>query len=156
MTNINRLFGLLEKNFSQNKTGIGLGLLVVKSIVNTMKGNLTLTSEVNHGTKCKIVLPSLCKAHADTPPIDQLLNLREQELYNPNASNTELLSSTRALVIDDEPFIQIALGGLLKRLGCTVDKASNGQLGVDMIINKVNQGEQIGRASCRERVLRLV
>ena len=141
LTNINRLFGLLDKNFTQNKTGIGLGLLVVKSIVNAMKGDLIITSELNYGTKCKIVLPSLCTTHADIPPINELLNFHEQELYNPNASNTELLSSTRALVIDDEPFIQIALGGLLKKLGCTVDKASNGQLGVDMIINKINQGE---------------
>ena len=39
-----------------------------------------------------------------------------------------------ALVVDDEPFIQLAFTTLLAKLGCEVDKASNGQIGVDIVL----------------------
>lgn len=59
LENINRLFGLLDQNLLQNRTGIGLGLLVTKCILNTMNGTIDISSKQNIGTKCKIVIPFL-------------------------------------------------------------------------------------------------
>ena len=46
------------------------------------------------------------------------------------------------LVVDDEPFIQLALSTLLSKLGCKVDKASNGKIAIDMVQKKQNAWDQ--------------
>lgn len=46
------------------------------------------------------------------------------------------------MIVDDEPFIQLTLGSLLKKLGCNVDKASNGRISVNMVNKKLIEGEQ--------------
>ncbi len=44
------------------------------------------------------------------------------------------------IVVDDDPYIQLAIGSLLTRLGCKVDKASNGEIGVEMVSKKLKDG----------------
>ena len=46
------------------------------------------------------------------------------------------------------PFILLALSSILKKLGCNVENASNGKVGVEMVIDKVKHGNsyEIGRA----------
>ena len=39
----------------------------------------------------------------------------------------------KVLVVDDEVFIKQTLGMMLKRLGCLVETASNGKIGVEMV-----------------------
>ena len=43
------------------------------------------------------------------------------------------------LVVDDEPFIQVALSSLLSKLGCVVEKASNGKIAVEMVNKKISK-----------------
>ena len=46
------------------------------------------------------------------------------------------------MIVDDDPFIQLTLGTLLKKLGCKVDKASNGRISVSMVNEKLLQGKE--------------
>jgi len=43
--------------------GSGLGLFNVKDTVNKLKGDISITSEVNQGTTFKITLPNLKTSH---------------------------------------------------------------------------------------------
>ena len=57
LSKINKLFGLLDKKFSKNETGIGMGLTVSKTIINFMNGSFAISSEIDIGTICKIKIP---------------------------------------------------------------------------------------------------
>jgi len=50
-------FHIFEPNFTTKSSGMGLGLAMVKSIVETYSGNIDFTSEVNKGTQFKINIP---------------------------------------------------------------------------------------------------
>ena len=43
------------------------------------------------------------------------------------------------LLVDDEPFIQMALGRTLEKLGCLVEKASNGSIALSMVKEKYKE-----------------
>ena len=60
---------------------------------------------------------------------------------DPNISKTIPTRKPNVIVVDDEPFIQLALESSLKKLGCLVDKAGNGKIALNMINNKLNQGQ---------------
>ena len=51
------------------------------------------------------------------------------------------LKRPKVMVVDDEPFIQLALGSLLDKLGCITDKASNGKQGIEMINRSAVDGQ---------------
>ena len=54
---INKLFGLLDRKLMHNETGIGLGLMVSKGIINKMGGVLKIYSKLGEGTVCKAKIP---------------------------------------------------------------------------------------------------
>ncbi len=60
-----KLFGLLDRKTTCNETGIGLGLLVSKCILNAMRGKLKITSEVGIGTTCEVIIPMYNPAGPD-------------------------------------------------------------------------------------------
>lgn len=59
----------------------------------------------------------------------------------PGDASTTNIQDPLVLVVDDEPFIQLALGTMLTKLGCKVEKASNGEIGADMVIQHNSQKE---------------
>ena len=133
---IDKLFGLLDENIIQHKTGIGIGLVVSRSIINAMNGTLMITSKLNIGTTCKANIPLVLserKVIRDMS-INDPLNFKELD-----SSAVILKGPPKVLIVDDEPFIQLALTVLLKKLGCIVDKASNGQIGVNMVANQLEK-----------------
>jgi len=48
---------IFEPNFTTKSSGMGLGLAMVKSIVETYSGNIDFTSEVDKGTEFKVRIP---------------------------------------------------------------------------------------------------
>lgn len=50
-------FFRVESSLTQNTKGTGIGLTIVKHIVDTHKGHIEINSEVNQGTTFKILLP---------------------------------------------------------------------------------------------------
>ena len=50
---------IFEPNFTTKSSGMGLGLGMVKNIVNSYDGEITFTSKVNHGTTFSIYFPIL-------------------------------------------------------------------------------------------------
>ena len=48
---------LFEPKFTTKTSGMGLGLAMVKNIVETYKGSITFTSEQDRGTTFKVCFP---------------------------------------------------------------------------------------------------
>ncbi|MBR9844827.1 MAG: PAS domain S-box protein [Algicola sp.] len=56
---IDKVFDLYFRVCNVNHNGTGLGLYVVKRIVEDFNGNITLRSEINKGTSFEVILPNL-------------------------------------------------------------------------------------------------
>ena len=48
---------IFEPKFTTKSSGMGLGLPMVKSIVDAYNGNITFVSQVNHGTVFTVTIP---------------------------------------------------------------------------------------------------
>lgn len=54
---LDRIFGDLYRGKDTSREGMGLGLYVVKSIIDMHHGTISISSEKNHGTEVSIILP---------------------------------------------------------------------------------------------------
>ena len=68
----------MDKSFTRMNEGSGIGLSIVKSMIDLHNGNISVESEVNVGSTFKILLPNEC------------LNDSYFETYDINNSSTEL------------------------------------------------------------------
>lgn len=105
---------IFEPFFTTKKMGrgTGLGLASAFGIINNHGGIIDVKSEVGQGTTFTIYLPATSRKLDQAPP--------------PAADSPKSGSGT-LLVVDDEPYILMALTGILKELGYHVIPADNGQ-----------------------------
>ena len=106
--NVARIF---DPYFTTKKTGNGLGLAVVYSVIKNHYGNITVESTPDAGTKFSLLLPA-------------------SEPKNPtNGATTTPLESAakkRILVMDDEEMVRRLLSNMLHKLGSEVVLTEDG------------------------------
>ncbi len=105
-----RLARIFEPYFTTKKSGNGLGLASVVSIVRRHGGHLTVSSELGVGTRFTVYLPR----SAGAPD-----SARANEL-------PEATGGDRVLLMDDDPGILSTIGTLLTRRGYAVVMAEDG------------------------------
>lgn len=105
------LLNIFKSGFStkDNKSNKGLGLSIVKNIIEIHSGYIELSSEINKGTNFKIYLPS----------------------YNLQLDKN-ILESKKVLVAEDDDFQREVLSDLLKSMKINVFSASNGIEALDL------------------------
>ncbi|MGA7776459.1 MAG: hybrid sensor histidine kinase/response regulator [Paraburkholderia sp.] len=93
---------------SQRHEGVGMGLSIVKGLVDLMGGRISVESELDHGTRFSVTLPVEIAAASQASPGDKRL--------------TGFSDAVRALVVDDQAFSREAFQEMLTTLGvqCTV------------------------------------
>ena len=112
-------FAQERSKLSDSTKGTGLGLPIVKSLVDAMGGTITVKTELNVGTEFVI------------------------DLYFPEASQTELstadfterrenLSNAHILLVEDNDINIYVAKIILERVGCQVTIAKNGQEAIDV------------------------
>jgi signal transduction histidine kinase/ActR/RegA family two-component response regulator len=106
---------IFDPYFTTKKTGSGLGLAVVHSIVSNHLGAITAESQPGHGTKFILLLP----ASHQTPVAPAAVT---------DISET---ACRRVLVMDDEEMVRRVLEKILVRLGCEVHSVPDGQAALD-------------------------
>jgi PAS domain S-box-containing protein len=101
--------------------GTGYGMINVKKCVEQHKGNISVKSKINYGTKFIIALPVIKKG---------LTNKEKKEI-----SKSNIQSNKRILLVEDETSISDVLFRILTQKPCNhiVDIADSGQLAMDLV-----------------------
>ena len=122
MSSIFDSFSQQSINNTRKYGGLGLGLYIVKALVNLHKGEIDMQSIVNQGTVCKVKL-----AVAKVAEKENTLQEGTAE-YN--------LFGKRILVVEDNAMNQMVLKMITKKwLNTEVDYANNGEEGLEFLQN---------------------
>ena len=102
--------------------GMGVGLSIVKHIIQLMNGRLSVTSEEGKGSEFTVITPfEVIEEHK-----------KEKKLL----PTTSRIAGKKILVVDDNILNQRVIVGILKRYEVITDVVGNGQLAVDAIKEK--------------------
>lgn len=107
---------IFEPYFTTKANGNGLGLSIVKSIINKVKGNLSIKVNEGIGTTFTVCLPIT----------------DERSIKVSRNPAMKISSPGRILIMDDYPTIRLSLAMLLQRMGYTVDQASSGNQALEI------------------------
>jgi signal transduction histidine kinase len=112
------VFEKFQRLSNKNTTeGSGLGLMITKSLVETMGGKIKLLSEPNKGTLAKVTLP--------LNPIDHDASSDESTLVK------GFDKSISVLVVEDNEINQQVAIAIFNSIGLKIDLAEDGQQAVD-------------------------
>jgi signal transduction histidine kinase/ligand-binding sensor domain-containing protein/AraC-like DNA-binding protein len=113
---------------NSQKPGTGLGLMMVKSLVEKSHGSISFTSEENIGTTFSVVIPNQDKYYKDTVVLDE--NFQQDFEINEQTDINEF-SDRKILIVEDNDELRTLLS---KSLGTylQVYEASNGKEGLEM------------------------
>ena len=120
----------LKKYFNKSSTvridGVGLGLAVVKKIVNLLNGSVSVDSVLNSGTTFKVFLR-----------FDLNVVNKQGSRLKESFTKINILTKQNVLIVDDNQINQLILMKLLvDHSGFYMDVATNGQVALDMIENQ--------------------
>ena len=114
-----RFYQVKEAVNENNSIGTGIGLSLVKSLVEIHKAKLELTSEPNKGSAFKVIFPIHKSAYAPHEIFDLNLNEKSygtpQEISIPNAADVPAEQDQRpkVLIIDDNEELRNYIAGCL-------------------------------------------
>ena len=118
-----RRFSQVDSSTTRRYGGTGLGLAICRHLVELMAGTISVTSELGAGTTITFEIP--CEKPeirlADAPVEENFSDMDEKHIG----------AGRRVLLAEDVALNQKLATTMLKRLGCTVEIASNGQEAID-------------------------
>ena len=123
------IFGAFtQANSSINRThgGTGLGLQIVKSLVEAMGGNVTLRSEKGKGSDFSFVLAFTLQDETVNSELEPKTEPVESPPFIGQEIHAEGMSKGSVLVVDDNEINRVVAQSLLEDLGVTVTLASSG------------------------------
>lgn len=104
---------IFDPYFTTKKSGSGLGLSSVFSIVKSHDGKISVKSKPNKGATFTILLPAIV-AH-------------KEKRKDTSAKDAKLLEQANVLVMDDEALVRSVLTGFLKSFKCRIKTAEHGE-----------------------------
>ncbi len=113
-------FVQLETNANKKAGGTGLGLYIVKKLVNLLDGDITVESELNKGTTFYVNIPF---KKGDPKKIQQAF----KSYKTPRA-----LKNRKVLIVDDEEFNRHLLKNIFTKWQVEFDEAEDGSQAVDL------------------------
>ena len=117
---------IFEPYYSTKQTGSGLGLATTYSIISKHGGHIEVVSELGKGTTFTFCLPASESLSRPAKP-----SVAESVVLKP---------ATKILILDDEEYIRMVTPHWLKRLGCLVETAADGQQAIEMYKQAMNSG----------------
>ncbi len=116
-------FSQVDSSTTRRYGGTGLGLAICRHLVELMNGKISVTSESGVGTTIAFEIPCerLVEHLADEAP----------EQHSSDSDEKRIGAGRRVLLAEDVVLNQKLATTLLKRLGCTVEIASNGQEAIE-------------------------
>ena len=112
-------FTQVDSGVSRRLGGVGLGLSITKSLVELMQGKITVTSEINKGSRfgCTVSLGIAPEGSLPQTDGDSFQLMRQ----------SGELAGLRVIVAEDNPVNRKYLTDILQLLGCRVMAAANGR-----------------------------
>jgi signal transduction histidine kinase/CBS domain-containing protein/ActR/RegA family two-component response regulator len=130
--NINKLFRpfvQIDSTLNRQHSGTGLGLALVKQIVELHGGRVELTSELGAGSCFKIDLPCQSETIPEIKPIRSLI-AHEGDI---SVSHTELAADAPLIMLAEDNLANIStIAGYLEAKGYRILLAYNGQEAIDL------------------------
>jgi signal transduction histidine kinase/DNA-binding response OmpR family regulator len=122
---------------SNNKKfeGTGIGLALVKELVEVLKGNISVESEINKGTLFQVILPISKGIWKENLQTKEITTKKDNSQFGDNQLFTKNTSSKNEdlpiiLVIEDNPDLRLFMVEILEN-SYQVFEASDGQDGVE-------------------------
>ena len=115
----------LEKNKSIQ--GTGLGMSIVKSLVEQMEGTLSCETKLNEGTAFTVLIPARI-----IDPEDKYTDVKVNEAVK-STGDAEDFTGRRFLCVDDTLINQNVFKGLLKKSGAYVKTVSSGEEALELV-----------------------
>lgn len=111
---------------AKNAAGAGLGLYIVKNIINLMEGTIDVKTKLGEGTQisCSMEVPVISSGSGDDA---------EKKESAPAAEDDEKKLSGTVLLVDDNEINREIATRILNTLGLEADEAENGELAVNKI-----------------------
>ncbi len=118
------VFTQADESATRQHGGTGLGLALVKELVDLMNGKITVNSEINLGSEFTISLPLETTVTLKTQPTQPTSN---------QPTNTVALSELFVLIVEDNEINQIIAQEQLKLLNIKSEIAANGKIALDYL-----------------------
>jgi CheY-like chemotaxis protein/HPt (histidine-containing phosphotransfer) domain-containing protein/anti-sigma regulatory factor (Ser/Thr protein kinase) len=122
-------FSRADKEQNANIEGTGLGLAIVKSIVDSMKGTVSVESEYGVGSEFKVTFP--VKYSGEELLNDDFMNATRREEVSSRECNFSA-PEARVLAVDDNQANLTVVKLFLKRTGIILDLCSSGTRAVEL------------------------
>jgi hypothetical protein len=106
--------------------GTGLGLTIVKQLVEMQGGSISVESQIDKGSTFRFTLP-FEKATANSAQSVQTTPINE---------TVKRLDGLRVLLVEDDPLSQRVAMVMLKKWGATVEVADNGQVAIQKLTTR--------------------
>ena len=113
-----------DESVGRNYGGTGLGMSIIKQLVELMKGQVSVQSEKGKGTQVKIFLPF---AKGDNN------NLPKKTI---KATKSNIFNNKNILLVEDNEMNRMVVTAVLSDYGATTTEAVNGKEAVTMLRNK--------------------
>ncbi len=118
-------FSQETNSFSSKYTGSGLGLSIVKYIIDEMGGTIEVKSEPGKGTAFIIELNMTASDRKSYEAEYTARKVNKEDIH-------KLLNGSHILICEDHPLNAEIAQRILEKEGCIVDVAENGQRGVEL------------------------
>ena len=121
-------FKQAEPNTYKEYGGSGLGLSIVRQIIEQLGGNITVTSELGIGTTFEFSMPFQIGNNA-------YLTKNNRTEIKPRTKEKDILRDMRILVFEDNILNQRLIDQRLKKWGCNTYITDNAQYGLHILNN---------------------
>ena len=121
---VEKIFDIFERERTDSTTGVqgtGLGMSIVKRLVDAMNGKIEIKSEQNKGTEISVTIPMKIVE-------ENVANHKDDEIHFD-------LSGKRVLLVEDNLFNREIAFELLEDRGLTVETANDGSVAIEKIKN---------------------